>query len=178
MTEKELKVLELLYTEKLLPRSGYFNITEDLLFNYVVTYGDLYGNGTIVDFGEYKFARRLAGRTFLALLFSRGFKYTDTESGILYMIANPAFADYYKIGMTINLDKRLAQYQTYSPLRDFKVVRYAFVLDRSWAERALINHSDIFREEGEWVKKDNVDNIFLKIIDLGLRKKFEAFQHR
>src|SRR3989304_9360868 len=38
---------------------------------------------------------------------------------IFYILSNPAFPEYYKIGITNNLQKRLAQYKTYSP-EEFK----------------------------------------------------------
>ena len=45
-----------------------------------------------------------------------------TESGYLYIIKNKAWPDWVKIGITENLDKRLNNYQTSSPFRDFEIM--------------------------------------------------------
>lgn len=121
------------------------------------------GRGT-ASTSNRRFARRLAGRTLLNLNFSRGARFSELKAGILYLIENPAFPDHYKVGMTINLKQRLAQYQTYDPYRQFSVAKYDFVLDRHRCEADLLNHPFICREEGEWVLKDNALEIFKSII--------------
>lgn len=46
------------------------------------------------------------------------------KSGFLYVITNKAWGNWVKIGVTENLTKRLQQYQTSSPHRDF-VLEYS-----------------------------------------------------
>lgn len=39
----------------------------------------------------------------------------------IYIISNPAFKGWYKIGRTFNIELRLCQYQTADPLRRYKL---------------------------------------------------------
>lgn len=48
----------------------------------------------------------------------------DEKSGYLYVISNKSFPNWVKIGITENLEKRLQQYQTASPFRDY-VLEYS-----------------------------------------------------
>lgn len=47
--------------------------------------------------------------------------YGGMKSGYLYVISNENFPDWIKIGVTENLEKRLNQYQTASPFRNYKL---------------------------------------------------------
>jgi hypothetical protein len=60
---------------------------------------------------------------------------------------------------TINNKK----YQTYCPNRQFRIENYNFVLDRRFKEKQILNHPNIFKEKGEWIKKENSRNIFLEL---------------
>lgn len=42
-------------------------------------------------------------------------------NGYIYIMTNPAWDNWVKIGRAINLDKRLESYNTSSPFRDFKI---------------------------------------------------------
>ncbi len=44
------------------------------------------------------------------------------KSGYLYIITNPAFSEWVKVGTTLNLNNRLHTYQTGSPFRDYKIL--------------------------------------------------------
>ena len=44
--------------------------------------------------------------------------------GYLYIITNQAWPGFVKVGVTLDLKKRLQQYQTSSPFRDYKLVYY------------------------------------------------------
>lgn len=54
----------------------------------------------------------------------------DDGSGHVYAIINPAWPGWIKIGMTIDLDRRLDAYQTYSPKKDYSVAYSIEVRDR------------------------------------------------
>jgi predicted GIY-YIG superfamily endonuclease len=43
-------------------------------------------------------------------------------AGYLYIITNQAWQGFVKVGVTLDLKKRLQQYQTSSPFRDYKLV--------------------------------------------------------
>lgn len=166
MQEKELAVVQVLLTKGIIPTTGKFQITEIMLQGYLQQYHTLFGTTSKSTGGtsNVKFARRLAGRTLLAINFSRGIKSNEISAGLVYLIENPAFPEHYKVGMTIDLKSRLNSYQTYDPYRAFKVVKYDFVLDRRLKEKELLQHPNILNEQGEWVKKDFALEVFSKII--------------
>lgn len=165
MNNKEEIIIKYLIEEGVLS-SVKFQVTEIMLQQYLEAYHLHFGD-TEKATGKKnnaKFARRLAGRTLLSLNFDRGAKHTEMNAGLIYLIENPAFPEHYKVGMTINLKQRLAQYQTYDPYRKFKVFKYDFVLDKRSKEKELLSHPDIYNELGEWVKKTNAEVLFSKII--------------
>ena len=45
----------------------------------------------------------------------------DLQQGFIYIITNPAWPNWCKIGLTINLQKRLNGYNTHAPLRDYVI---------------------------------------------------------
>lgn len=59
------------------------------------------------------------------------------RAGYVYIVSNPAWPGYVKIGHTKNLGKRLISYNTSSPHRDFITVGAVFCTDRFAAERQL-----------------------------------------
>ena len=79
---------------------------------------------------------------------------TDDGSGFLYAITNPAWPGWVKIGMTIDLDARLAVYETYAPLRDYAVLHSMQVADRhiseGFAHRKAADASGGVDPSGEW----------------------------
>ena len=145
--------------------SSIFQIQECHLESYLRIYHSIFGK-TKVGCGKntnVRFARRLAGRSLLKVNFDRGARFTDIKAGIVYLIENVAFPNYCKVGMTINLKQRLEVYQTYDPYRRFKVRKYDFVLDRCLTEKQILSNSNLFNEQGEWIKTDNADVIFKQI---------------
>lgn len=166
ITEKEQLVLLEMIKHRIIPSEGLFEITEQHLRAYLSTYHRLFGstNKSTTNKTNTKFARRLAGRTILNVLFNRGAKFTDVDSGLIYLIENPSYPLHYKIGVTIQLNKRLAQYQTYDPYRAFSVAKYDFTIDRYAKEKELLKYPDIYNEQGEWVLRDNAKEVFEKLI--------------
>lgn len=87
------------------------------------------------------------------------------RGGYIYVVVNPSYPGWLKVGCTVDLNKRLQTYQTSDPHRAFEFRFKRFVPDRRIAERMLIEelrHLDIL---GEWVKTDfrAVVEIFRKI---------------
>jgi hypothetical protein len=76
------------------------------------------------------------------------------------MIQNPAFPGYCKIGVTIDLHKRLSQYQTYDPHRSFYVEKYNFVINRKLTEKEIIAYAKVDVTKGEWVSSAKASDIF------------------
>ena len=87
-------------------------------------------------------------------------KHKKGNQGYIYVITNPAWKGYYKIGQTINLTKRLSTYQTSSPLRDYSYLSTREVKDMDKAESLLLEELKKFYEvKGEWVLASKVEYI-------------------
>lgn len=74
--------------------------------------------------------------------------------GYVYAISNPAWPDFVKIGCAIDVYDRLKTYQTSSPLRDYRLIAYAFTEDRLGLESKL--HS-MYEGNNEWVRISQED---------------------
>lgn len=70
--------------------------------------------------------------------------------GFLYVIINPAWPGYCKIGRTTNVLSRHRTYQTASPLRDYQLHYARWFPDVVEAERILKRLYPGHREHGEW----------------------------
>ena len=82
----------------------------------------------------------------------------NKERGWIYLITNPAWPGFVKVGRAVNIGKRLQSYQTSSPHRDY-VIRYSREFrDVGRIERVVGN---FFQSEHEWYKVD-----VQKIVDL------------
>ena len=76
------------------------------------------------------------------------------KTGYVYVLSNPAWPDWVKVGMAIDADDRCSSYQTSSPYRDY-VLHCAVATDdrrkdESKAHKALEKISD--NRMGEWFK--------------------------
>lgn len=161
----ETLIVETMMASGIIPSCGVFQITEPLLDEYINLYGTLLGNtskGTKTKSNR-RYARKLAGLTLLKVNFNRGGTFNQMKSGLVYIIENEIYPEYYKIGMTIDLPSRLASYQTYDPLKRFRVIKYEFVLDRRLIEKKLLHHPDVMKELGEWVRREQAVEVFSKI---------------
>ena len=77
--------------------------------------------------------------------------YEDSKQGQVYIIRNPAFPSWCKVGMAVDAQDRLKQYQTSSPYRDYVLVAAWDVEDRREAEKqahALLEKH--YERRGEW----------------------------
>ena len=61
--------------------------------------------------------------------------YNKEESGDIYIISNPSWKGWIKVGMAIDAKDRCKQYQTSSPFRDYKLHYSRFFNDRKDAEK-------------------------------------------
>lgn len=78
-------------------------------------------------------------------------KKRSTE-GFIYIISNSNFPDFYKIGVTTDISKRLRTYQTSSPHRNFKVEHYIKHPDCYLAEQKIRENMKHFAKsiKNEW----------------------------
>lgn len=62
--------------------------------------------------------------------------FDEVQKGQVYIIVNPAFPGWCKIGMAVDAEDRLKQYQTSSPYRDYELIKAYDTDDRRTAEKA------------------------------------------
>ena len=77
--------------------------------------------------------------------------YEEAKEGQVYVIRNPSFPSWCKVGMAVDAEDRLKQYQTSSPYRDYVLVASWDVENRREAEKQA--HSLLeqhYARRGEW----------------------------
>ena len=92
-------------------------------------------------------------KTFEDAAFSSLEKYESSTEGQVYVITNPNFCSWVKVGMAVEAEDRLNWYQTSSPFRDY-MLNYSWdVNDRRAAESEA--HSELqklYERRSEWFK--------------------------
>lgn len=73
-------------------------------------------------------------KSFNDAAFSSLQNYTTAKDGHVYIITNPAWPDWVKIGMAVDAEDRLNGYQTSSPMRDYQLEYSVKVNDRRKSE--------------------------------------------
>ena len=159
----------------IIPKEGIFAITDFMKEEYIDLYKKYSSTGGNTKTRANKnYALKLAGISLLKLnkkreeveiVISKKSR-LKTKSGIIYLISNPSFDGYLKIGITKNLVARLNSYQTYDPFRQFKVEHYRVVEDASKEEKTYLKHHKINLAKGEWVHKENAKELFLNYCGL------------
>lgn len=86
------------------------------------------------------------------------------QEGFVYIISNPKFVGWLKIGMTIDFESRLNTYQIGDPDRGYKFEALKFVSNRREAEYNLLLKIESISStrQGEWVqvKLEEALNLF------------------
>jgi hypothetical protein len=79
---------------------------------------------------------------------------SSTKEGYVYVISNPAWPDWVKVGMAIDADDRCSSYQTSSPLRDYVLHCAISSDDRRKDESKAHKRLDTVASDrrGEWFK--------------------------
>ena len=95
-------------------------------------------------------------KTFEDAAFNSLSKYTTSSEGEVYIITNPAWKGWIKIGMAIDANDRCNQYQTSSPMRDYKLKFKKYFDDRRTAEQTAhtLCAKKANNRKGEWFKLD------------------------
>jgi len=91
-------------------------------------------------------------KNFSSVAFSSMEGYENSTEGSVYIISNPAWQGWYKVGMAVDAWDRCASFQTSSPFRDYKVEYCKHFKDRRSAEKQV--HSLLLDlhipNKGEW----------------------------
>lgn len=69
-------------------------------------------------------------KSFNDAAFSSLQNYKTTKAGYVYVITNAAWPEWVKVGMAVDADDRLNNYQTSSPFRDYKLQYSVYCNDR------------------------------------------------
>ena len=95
-------------------------------------------------------------KTFSDAAFESLAGYATTPEGEVYIIVNPAWKGWIKIGMAVEAEDRLRGYQTSSPLRDFKLKFKNYFDNRRKAEQQAhtLCAKKADKRKGEWFKLD------------------------
>lgn len=80
--------------------------------------------------------------------------YSNTKEGYVYVLTNPAWPDWVKVGMAIDAEDRCNSYQTSSPFRDYQLHYQVHSDDRRDLERQVHEAvSEIAESQAnEWFK--------------------------
>ncbi len=90
-------------------------------------------------------------KTFTDAAFDSLAKYELSREGQVYIITNPNFPEWVKVGMAVDSEDRLNGYQTSSPFRDYALFTCWLVTDRRSAEseaHSLLEKT--YGRKGEW----------------------------
>lgn len=81
--------------------------------------------------------------------------YKSNPEGQVYIITNPAWEGWVKVGMAVDAVDRAGNYQTASPYRDYELAYVVNTPDRRATEaEAHKRLSDMFEQRNEWFKCD------------------------
>ena len=90
-------------------------------------------------------------KTFEDAAFSSLEKYKSSTEGQVYVITNPNFPEWVKVGMAVDAEDRLSTYQTFSPFRDYSLAASWDVADRRSAEsEAHAALQKLYERQSEW----------------------------
>lgn len=95
-------------------------------------------------------------KTFNDAAFDGTYKLDNIKEGYVYIISNPAWLGWVKIGMAIDAEDRCNGYQTSSPHRDYELKYTIETDDRRALEEAAHREASKLASEskGEWFKLD------------------------
>lgn len=91
------------------------------------------------------------------------------QGGYIYIITNPNYKGFIKIGIATNLKNRLSGYQTSSPKRDYKIEHHIYHPDCRIGEKKAHNKLKMFAlsRRNEWfeidlqIAKDMLDSLLV-----------------
>ncbi|EJT0117300.1 GIY-YIG nuclease family protein [Salmonella enterica] len=148
-----------MYTDRIIQEAtnrGLINLGSPVsITKELITESLTFGTANFGRDSNRRYSLKLSALSFIKYNKSIGEK---SSCGFIYAIINPAWANYVKIGMSSDPKTRLANYQTYSPLRDYRLIHWSFWFNAREAEKML--HNSFPERLNEWVVLDrSVDEI-------------------
>lgn len=95
----------------------------------------------------------------------------SSSIGYVYLISNPAFPNYIKIGYSQDAQSRLSMYQVSTPFKDFKLEKYIIVRNAYCLEQNILQKYKTSLANGEWVYCDNINILFEDIAKISSNLK-------
>ncbi len=160
--EKDAQVISVLLEKGIIPAENTFEIDQTMVDEFYGVYHNLFGKSNKENTkGNKTFAKKLAGLSLLKLNKQRISlnktlsitRISDTHSGFCYFVSNPKFVGYSKVGMTKDVNKRLRQYQTGDPLREYKIDNYVLCKNARLVEKTILEKYKIDVSVGEWIEQ-------------------------
>ena len=98
-------------------------------------------------------------KTFSDAAFSSLINYVKCVKGEVYIISNPAWKSWYKIGKAVDSEDRCNGYQTSSPHRDYSIVSKISVSNRGMGEKIAHSLAEGMSRErsNEWFRIENLE---------------------
>ena len=98
-------------------------------------------------------------KTFNDAAFSSLINYVKCVKGEVYIISNPAWKNWYKIGKAVDSTDRCNQYQTSSPHRDYELISNISVPNRGIGEKIAHTLAEGMSRErsNEWFRIENLE---------------------
>jgi len=87
----------------------------------------------------------------------RNLNLKNERSGYIYLITNPAWTEYVKLGRSYDVKKRLISYQTFSPLKDFHISYETYTNNITLIENTF--REKFGYDNGEWYKVNILEAI-------------------
>jgi len=122
----------------------------------------MYVNGTYIS-RSHPLHKPGRYKTFEGAAFSALSNYEKSNKGHVYLITNPAWKGWVKVGMAVDANDRCNQYQTSSPMRDYKLEYKKQFNHRRIAESQAhkLCGKKALQQNGEWFKINIKDAINL-----------------
>lgn len=123
-----------------------FEIYKDISY-----YGRITESASLSDrLDTYKKQSDFIKKNILGLMYEESSSARNIKQGYVYAVHNPSWNEYVKIGCTIDVYDRLNVYQSYSPLRDYEIMRLLdmFILKINLGLKRKFIRSLIGKENG------------------------------
>lgn len=132
--------------------TGNFKITKELIEQF----GKLYSGKPLNtgDTAQVRYNNKLSALSLIKEKRLAGIPAKDIQEGFIYIVSNPAWDGYYKVGVSLDPRDRLKSYQTSSPFQDFKLEGWYFSYNARSVEKEIHSRLERFRTNGEWFELD------------------------